>query len=84
MIVTVYSASEDCPISWEVRQWLEDYQIEFEEYFPFPELLEHMAATYGYAEFPHIWVDDEFIGGCPELLEMFNQECKEENGDWHL
>lgn len=77
MIITIYSDSKESPLSWRVRQLLEDHQIEYEEYFPFPELLEHMATTYGYCDFPHIWVDATFIGGWPELVEMFHQEINQ-------
>lgn len=67
MIVTIYSASKECPFSQQSKDALEWCGLEYEEYFPFPELLAHMALQYKYPHFPHIWLDDQFYGGYADL-----------------
>jgi hypothetical protein len=41
--------------------------LEYEEYFPFPELLAYKKTTYNYPYFPHIWLEDQFYGGYADL-----------------
>jgi glutaredoxin len=67
MIVTIYSEFKDCLWSNYAKQLLDYYEIEYEQYFPFPELRQHMAWEYGYTYFPHIWINDQFIGGYADL-----------------
>lgn len=67
MIVTIYSECKDCPWSNLAKQLLDQYGIQYEQYFPFYELQQHMTYEYGYPYFPHIWIDDAFIGGYFDL-----------------
>jgi len=66
MIVTIYSSSRDCPWSAELKEMLRYYNAEYEEYFPYTELLAEMVERYNYPSFPHVWCDEVFIGGWTE------------------
>lgn len=54
MLVTIYSAFRDCPWSRELKSLLRDNNVEYEEYFPYPELAEDMVQRYNYPSFPHV------------------------------
>ena len=67
MIFTIYSESKECTWSQQAKDALDWCGLEYEEYFPFPELRSYMKITYNYPHFPHIWIDDQFYGGYADL-----------------
>jgi len=64
MIVTIYTSSRHCPWSAELKEMLRYYNSEYEEYFPYTELLAEMVERYNYPSFPHVWCDEV---GLPSL-----------------
>jgi glutaredoxin len=66
MIVTIYSVPRDSPWSHELKSLLHDNNVEYEEYFPYPDLAAQMVERYDYPSFPLVWCDEVFIGGWTE------------------
>ena len=54
MIVTIYSVFRDCPWSHELKSLLRDNNVEYKEYFPYPELAEEMVQRYNSSRPPTI------------------------------
>ena len=70
MTVTVYSARRDCLTSLEMLDYLDLIGVDYEHYVPFPELRAHMQWTQGYDAFPHVWIDEVFLGGADEFWQV--------------
>jgi hypothetical protein len=82
MTITVYSASRTCPASLHILAYLDAHGVEHEHYLPFPELLAHMQSAHRYDDFPHVWIDDVFLGSASEFWKVVEWRAVHGHDEW--